>query len=278
MTQNLSSPSPIQPLSIGNVVTAGLRLYRSHLKSYFQLALKAYAWGLVPVYGWAKFLALSGLLSRLAFSELVSQPESVTAGRRYVNSKLWQFLITLLLISVLFGAVIGIFAVLTVALIGLITSLNTAGNGIAVAVVGLIIMLASIAFFVGFFWLIIRFWLVEVTLAIEDDVNASSTIGRTWELTKGYVWRISAIFLVASLITLPLGIAVQVTRSIIQVISNSFLKDSPLVILSFVLTLGLSLLSSAVVLPFWQAIKAVIYYDLRTRREGLGLNLRDRKI
>jgi hypothetical protein len=28
-------------------------------------------------------------------------------------------------------------------------------------------------------------------------------------------------------------------------------------------------------MPFWQAIKAVIYYDLRSRREGLGLQVRD---
>ncbi len=31
-------------------------------------------------------------------------------------------------------------------------------------------------------------------------------------------------------------------------------------------------------LPFWQTIKAVIYYDLRTRREGMGLELRKREI
>jgi len=99
MTANLSSPSPIQPLSIGNVVSAGLRLYRSHLKSYFQLALKAYLWILVPVYGWAKFYAIAALISRLAFGELVNQPESVESGRRYVNSKLWQFLITALLMG-----------------------------------------------------------------------------------------------------------------------------------------------------------------------------------
>jgi hypothetical protein len=37
----------------------------------------------------------------------------------------------------------------------------------------------------------------------------------------------------------------------------------------------LGLVSGALFLPFWQAIKAVIYYDLRSRREGLGLQMRD---
>jgi hypothetical protein len=27
-------------------------------------------------------------------------------------------------------------------------------------------------------------------------------------------------------------------------------------------------------IPFWQSIKAVVYYDLRVRREGMGMNLR----
>lgn len=27
-------------------------------------------------------------------------------------------------------------------------------------------------------------------------------------------------------------------------------------------------------MPFWQALKAVLYFDLRSRREGLGLQLR----
>jgi hypothetical protein len=49
-------------------------------------------------------------------------------------------------------------------------------------------------------------------------------------------------------------------------------------ILMFLLILALSFLSGAVIVPFWQTIKAVIYYDLRSRREGLGLKLRDRDI
>lgn len=281
MTQNLSSPSPIQPLSIGNVITAALRLYRSRLKSYFQLALKAYLWTLIPVYGWAKFFALSGLLSRLAFGELISQPESVKAGSRYVNSKLWQFLIAVLLISflltLLIGLGIGIFAVLTIVFAGLFASLHTDGNTTAIAVAALIIIVAAIAFSMSVFWLLIRFWLVELPLAIEDGVNVNSTLSRSWELTKGYVWRISAIVFIASLITLPLGIAVLVVSSIDQVNFNLSLNQNSLLnVLSFLFNLGFSILSGAVVLPFWQAIKAVIYYDLRTRREDLGLNLRDR--
>lgn len=278
MTANLSSPSPMQPLSIGNVVSAGLRLYRSHLKSYFQLALKAYLWILVPVYGWAKFYAIAALISRLAFGELVNQPESVESGRRYVNSKLWQFLITALLM-LLIGVGVWICLVILIAIFVVLAGVLR-GNTAAIAITILLGIIVAAAFIVGIFWLLTRFFIVQLPLAIEDNVDATSTISRSWELTKGHVWRILSIYLVAYLITLPLIIAVQVVRSILQIVFNPLLKQDSAAygLLFFLLILGLSLLSGAVMLPFWQAVKAVIYYDLRSRREGLGLKLRDRTI
>jgi hypothetical protein len=67
--------------------------------------------------------------------------------------------------------------------------------------------------------------------------------------------------------------------STIQVILLRVLSADPtsagFQILSFMVGYVLGLVSGAVFLPFWQAIKAVIYYDLRSRREGLGLQMRD---
>ncbi len=278
MTANLSSPSPMPPLSIGNVVSAGLPLYRSHLKSYFQLALRAYLWILVPVYGWAKFYAIAALISRLAFGELVNQPESVESGRRYVNSKLWQFLITALLMLLL-GVGVWICLVILVAIFVVLAGVLR-GNTAAIAITILLGIIVAAAFIIGISWLLTRFFIVQLPLAIEDNVDATSTISRSWELTKGHVWRIFSIYLVAYLITLPLIIAVQVVRSILQIVFSLLLKQNSAAygLLFFLLILGLSLLSGAVMLPFWQAVKAVIYYDLRSRREGLGLKLRDRTI
>lgn len=280
MSQNLNSPSPMQPLSIGNVVTAGLRIYRSHLKSYFLLALKAYVWLLVPVYGWAKFGAISGLLSRLVFGELVNQPESIESGSRYVNSKLWQFLLTaILMFLIALGIGIGFIVVVGV-LVAIIGGLSSTGNTAAIAIASLVAIVAFIALLIGLLWLLARFFVVEVPLAIEEDVNANSTIGRSWELTKGYAWRILGISFIAYLITLPIQIAVQIAINIIQLVYALLLQqDSPLfAVLSAALFLALSFLGGAIVLPFWQAIKAVVYYDIRTRKEGMGLKLRGRNI
>jgi len=270
----------MQPLSVGNVVTAGIRIYRSHLKDYFLLALRAYAWLLVPVYGWAKFAALSALLSRLAFGELVNQPESVDSGTRHVNSKMWQFLVAgLLFILISLGIIIG-FGIAVGIITVMFAALSAVGNTL-ITIIGVLIFIA--AFFLallGMMWLFTRFYIFDLPLAIEDDIDATSTISRSWELTKRYVWRILGISFVAWLITLPFSIAVQIVSSIIQAIYAVLLRESSPVftVIYFIVIIALSFASGAAVLPFWQAVKAVVYYDLRTRREGLGLKLRDRDV
>ncbi|MBD2167463.1 DUF975 domain-containing protein [Calothrix membranacea FACHB-236] len=284
MTGDFGSPSPIQPLSVGNVVSAGIRLYRSHLKDYFLLALKAYVWILVPVYGWAKFYALTGLISRLAFGDLVNQPESISEGERFVNSRLWQFLLTMLLMLIVgMGIVFGIsFAFVIVGVLSAVVvgGLGQQSSPAATLLVVLIGLIVGIAAFVGVFWLLTRFYLVDVPLSIEDNVDATSTISRSWELTQGYVWRILLISFVAVLITIPIQLVAQILSTIIQLIFTPVLQqgNSAAALLILLLILALSFVSGAIVLPFWQSIKAVIYYDLRSRREGLGLKLRDREI
>ncbi|MBE9211011.1 glycerophosphoryl diester phosphodiesterase membrane domain-containing protein [Nostoc sp. LEGE 06077] len=284
MSENINSPSPIQPLSVGNVVSAGMRLYRSHLKDYFLLALRAYIWVIIPVYGWAKCYALIALISRLAFGELVNQPESVSSGERFVNSRKWQFLLMMLLmflvgIGILVGGVIlvTLFSVLSAALVG---GSGQQGNPASILLLIAIAIVIGMAAFVAVLWLLTRFYLVDVPLAIEENIDATSTISRSWELTQGYVWRIMFISFVAFLITIPIQIAVQIVSGIIQLVFASLIEENPgfFTLVYAVLILALSFGGSAVIVPFWQTIKAVIYYDLRSRREGLGLQLRDREI
>ena len=282
MSLNLGSPSPIQPLSLGNVVSAGMRLYRSHLKSYLKLAFNAYVWIFVPVYGWAKCGAILALISRLAFSELVEQPESVEQGRRIVNSRMWQFFIMgLLMFGIGMGLIIpfSIFiGIVTAFFVGSIAAGVTATPTIILAVSLLTLILIPVSL-VAFLWVQARFFVVEVPLAIEDNIDAISTIGRSWELTKGHAWRIVAIIIVTYLITIPIQIPLTILSTIIQVFLVSLAQqNSNSTFLPQLVNLIIGLISAALVVPFWQSIKAVVYYDLRSRREGMGLKLRDRDI
>lgn len=281
MTSNPDYTGPLQPLSIGNVVSAALRLYNSHLRQYFGLAFKAYLWLLIPIYGWAKFSALSALISRLAFGDLVSQPESIRAAHSQVNPRMWRIwavglLVGLILFGVVFALAIPIGII--IAVLGVIVS-ALEGNAIVVVLAILFGLIGFIAFIFGWIWFYSRLAIAEVPIAIEENMGVTATIGRSWNLTQGSVWRLQGIILVAFLVTLPVQIIFQLLVNIIQILAAVVVPSDSILaalfgVLSFVLLLGFSFLGGAIILPFWQALKAVVYFDLRTRREGLGLQLR----
>ena len=280
MAGNIGSPDPTQPLSVGKVISTGISLYRSHVQDYFFLALKAYLWVLVPVYGWAKFVALTSLISRLAFGELVNQPESISSGQRFVNSRLWEFLVAgVLLFLVGVGLVLGI-VIIIFGILGVFWGLIFLDENSAaflllglITLVGLVVLLACL-------WIIIRLYLVGAVLAIEENVAGLSAISRSWQLTQGYGWRLWLIYFVGSLITIPAQIMLQVMTSFLQLVFSPFILDEYglYALLYFVFLLAIIFSISAVILPFYQTLTSVIYYDLRSRREGLGLKLRDHEI
>lgn len=281
MSQHLSSSSPRQPLSIGNVVTAGVRLYSSNLKTYLRLALSAYLWALVPVYGWAKYAAISGLISRLAFGELINQPESIKTARASIQPRLWSFLriifqvgISLLLVYIALAIVSVVVGTIIAVTIGLILNFALGNTGTAIAVVLIAIIITGLVLF-GLIWFYSRWVVAEVPLAIEENMNGGESVARSWDLTKTSTWRIQGIVLIAFIVTLPILILFSYLPRIFLLRFESGSNEYTIV---YLISLIISWIGGVFVMPFWQAIKAVIYYDLRTRREGLGLQLRDRNI
>lgn len=308
----------IQPLTVGNVVSAGIRLYRSHLGQYFGISVRATLWILLPVLGFAlafylvrdqlvfiallsvaasaayffctaKFLTNSALISRLAFSELVNQPESLNEARTPIDRRLWRFLgaaFLLFLISV--GVSIALSIVNQTILFTVTFALGgTPGrsdpdNLIASVVIGLTVLIVQIISFTVQFWLTARFFIYDTPLAVENDVGATGTISRSWELTKGNAWRIFLISFVTFLVTVPLYVLILLALiSFATPLFRGYVSPLDLLPVLFPLILGsiiLFLLGFMLVMPLWQAIKAVVYYDLRSRREGLGLQLRDRNL
>ncbi|WP_298907410.1 hypothetical protein [uncultured Nostoc sp.] len=274
MSENFGSPGQIQPLSVGNVVSAAVRLYRSHLKTYLKLALIAHLWIIVPIYGWAKYAAISGLISRLAFGELIYQPESVQAASSHVNQRLWSFLrvgfqvgISILLIYFGLAIAAGILAGLLGVVLGRIFGAST-----GVIVVTTLAIIFTVIVVLGLTWFYSRWVVAEVPLAVEENINGSESVARSWELTKASVLRIQGIVLVAFLVTLPLMFVLNYIPSLFLI---KLEQGTIIYWIVYVISLIGSLIGGVLVMPFWQALKAVLYLDLRTRREGLGLQLRE---
>lgn len=284
MPENFGSPGIVQPLSVGNVVSTAIRLYRSHFKQYLTLAFQGTLWAIIPIYGWAKAYTIYAMISRLAFSELVNQPEEITTTHSQVNSRLWTFLWAQILVGlILFGTNL-CKLILQLMVVGIFTFV-LAQQSLLVTLISQVVNLLG---FVVYIWIYSRIFLPELPIAVEENIDASRAISRSWELTKDYVWRLQAIIIVASLITIPL-LVIAGSPFIFAVISlvssiaiNPTATPSEEILRSFFIFIFIGiiffLLASIIVSPFWQSIKAVVYYDLRSRREGLGLQLRNHDI
>lgn len=290
MSQNSITPNLMQQLSIGNTISLGLNLYRSHLKQYFKLSLFAHLWLLVPIYGWAKSCAISGLISRLVFNELVEQPEPIGSVRSKVQLRMWHFLllsllVTLLLILVVFLSFIGVFLGTVLALVPIIlikptiyTFLNQESNQVWIGLFVILVWLALGGFIIV--WAYSRFFIAEVPLAVEVKQNSWAALRRSCKLTKRSIFRIQGIILIASAIVFPVFIVGQIIDGTLSAIFATFIPTDSTIYsaIGIFCSIAITLLTNTLTMPFWQAIKAVIYYDNRCRQESLDLHLSDRSL
>lgn len=321
MDSTSDTHSPLQPMTVGNVVNTGIRLYTSNLKPYLKVAAIATGWALIPwvvlapivlfyanvqryysflgllVPAWivlllicsSYYLADSAAIARLAFTELTNQPEVPKQSRRYTQSRRWGFLLLGVLINLI---LLGIFAVMSVVALICTTAIFAVMGGpdflrnpTSAALVNPTLIVLTFLIFIGvilvsllvYMWLGVRFSIADLSLAMEPGIGSTDGIGRSWELTGGNVWRLLLIFLVTFLITIPVQVVLQVVLGLVQEATTVVISEDSVsfVAVTYFVSTILGLLSGILLLPLWQAIKAVIYYDLRSRREGLDLELRD---
>ncbi len=263
---------PLGLLTIGNVVNASIRLYSSNFGRYFRLSIFAHLWLLVPIYGWAKYCTEVALISRLCFGELTGQPESNTEARTQVNKKFWTFLLLAIAIGIrLFLVYLGFNILVLAIFFAAFTIFPNAGIVLGI-VIGLLFFGIFIAMIIIAVGLISRWFVAELPLAVETGFDTNRSMNRSWQLTKSSVGRIQGIVLVAFLVTLPIQ---SVTSVVPQFALIALDPGSSIYWVVYAISLIFSLGGGAIVMPFWQAVKAVIYFDLRNRREGLDLQLRD---
>ncbi|MBN3940082.1 MAG: hypothetical protein V7L21_11065 [Nostoc sp.] len=289
-------PNLMQQFNIGNIVSLASYLYRSNFKKFSRLSLFAHLWLIVPIYGWAKFYAFAGLISCLAFSEISGQPETKVA-KIQIKKRFWQFLITVILvilicllqffifyigISIIAGIIYGILATIFGAISQPINQANPFDN----TIFRIIIIPTAIPVYFSPLWFYSRFFITDLPLAIEDDTNSIGAIKRSRELSKGLTWRIIAIIFISFVITLPIqilgwliySIGFNILRQLISLLlSGDWANENEMFISALPLMIS-NLINGIILMPFWQSIKSIVYYDIICRREGFDLKIRDRTI
>jgi hypothetical protein len=281
MSQNSSSPSLIRQLSVGDVVNISIQLYRSNLKLYLRLALVAHLWLLVPLYGWARFYTIAGLISRLTFNQLLDCTENISSVRSQLNRRLVYFAIAGFFVfimcwlgSIVLAYLVTFLIVLVLALFSFVikAKLVTSFMGLPEVLLGSIIL--AIALLLNF-WLNSRLWLTELPLATEPLINFWKSIKSSCKLTKKSCNYLQGIILIAFSIALPITVIVWIgfmyaISFLVYILPKYAIPNSAVSLLFLIIS---SSVAGIITMPFWQSVKAVAYYDIRCRQEGLDLKL-----
>jgi hypothetical protein len=274
----MTSRSSVGPLNVGNVVTTAFSLYKSNFASLMKLSGISVLWSFVPVYGWAKSAMYYGVMSRLGFGLLSNQPETSVEARLAIQERLWTFLITRILMGLVVGAITFGLIIAFAILVGISVALGAA-LGLVGSVIGVILgLLAFLGLLLGLAWASSRFMVSEVPIAVEENtIDPVAALGRSWNLTQGFVVRLMTIVFVAGLVLMPVQLLTNVGPQMLQYAPMDGVE--PVVIgIVFLVVVLLAIAGQILTMPFWQMLIAVVYYDLRARKEGMDIQLRDRPI
>jgi hypothetical protein len=202
----------------------------------------------------------------------------------HINRRLWYFFIIGILLfifssfgSIILSYLIWIPLIILLAFLSFLLKVNLLDflMNLPPVILGILILVTTI---VIFFWFNSRGFMTDLPLAIKSNISLFKTIRYSWSLTKFSLRQIQLIIVISFLTTLPtIVINSMVCTFIIALIAGIVLPNSPendSLIGAFYL-ISLILVNGLVTMPFWQSIKAVVYYDLRCRRDGLDLKLRD---
>ncbi|HEY9616396.1 MAG TPA: hypothetical protein V6C64_06130 [Microcoleaceae cyanobacterium] len=286
MPPNLNHPELGQFLGIGNIITAGIYLYRSRFKEYLKLAILAHIWLLFPLYGWAKYSATSAFIARLAFSDLSGVSVESDATKRQIDRHKWQLLIITFLVILINLITVAIAYIVFCLIFGILSfyiaelrevirdPINSSSVLIPLLGIGVILFAGLLSS-----WVYSRFFIVELPYTIESNFRIYGTTQRSRQLSKKSGLFILTTILILFLITCPISyITVSLGASVIM----PLLKLLPIYpysnwslrfLIYYVVLITLSLLTNAITMPLWQTAKAALYYSLRSRREGFDLRL-----
>ena len=177
----------------------------------------------------------------------------------------WTLLIALALVVAVAFLVLVVVLAASVSTTGLVV-------GIVIALVlglGLVVIGA---------WVGVKLALVPSVIVLEQ-AGIRQAVARSWRLTDGFFWRTFGVLLLVAVI---LNFAAQVVVQPVSIVGtllgividpNATGTYLTITIITTVVTTVLSLLIGAITAVVQAALVAVIYIDLRMRKEGLDLEL-----
>ncbi|MCK6212066.1 glycerophosphoryl diester phosphodiesterase membrane domain-containing protein [Georgenia sp. EYE_87] len=297
---------PLRPLNVGEILDGGFRAIRANPKVMFGLSLlvmgataviEAVVLGLLiggalplldPTASPESMAALGagsvvgGLATAvgvyiasivLTAILIISVSQSVigrvaTAGEVWANAKgqVWRLVgLTLLLGVGWVVVVVGLAVVATLLGGGAVAAFGDS----APVLVALVIFVLVVAALVGMAFFAVRLTLAAPALMLERT-GVVESLRRSWSLTRGHFWRIFGSLALALIIISVISYALMIPVTV----GMAFIGDEmTAIVVTLVVSTVLQVLLSALTTPFLAAVLALVYIDVRMRKEGLDVEL-----
>lgn len=304
---------PLRPLGFGTLLGAPFQVLRRNPKATFGSALIVQSLSVLIsllVLGPATFIALDRiesasaaereavtagsiaaiilaalipvvftvLASALLQGVIVLEVARATLGEKLRLRTLWKAALRRLwpLLGWMGLLILG-YAVGISAAVGIVAVLAVQGQAWLGATIGVGILL-GLGLIVLFVWLTVKTSLVPCLIVLEKQ-GVAAGIARSWSLTGGYFWKTFGVqFLVAfivnavsQIVTLPVSLIYGFAATFID--PNDVLGTVGPAIASYLLLMLVTLIIGAIAIVAQSATVALIYIDLRMRKEGLDLEL-----
>ena len=227
-------------------------------------------------------IVLSVLVGAVLQGIISLEVSRATLGEKLTTRSLWR------LARGRIGALIGWSAAVTgavtvaVVAVSLIVTLIISFGGDAGVVIGVILAIfAGLGAVVVWFWLATKLSLIPSILMLER-LPLREAIGRSWRLTSGagYFWKILGTQLLVNFIVQTAAQVVTFPLSIVSGIGGALVNPNEdmsagiaVIAVTYVLTGIVSLVFSALASVTQASVTALLYIDVRMRKEGLDLEL-----
>jgi len=194
---------------------------------------------------------LEGVLVRMTSQTIRGEPIHLRNDVHYAARRWLRIVLArLLLIGAALFALVAPFGCVMIAGLGARPLGSSPADGPSSAVIGLLLLLvpATLVVFVAIIMLAVRFGLVTQVIIVED-LGAVAAIRRSWELTRGHMWRLIGYTIVLLLVVfVPVGIIVGVLETVLPLLEALNIDDW-------------------MTTPFSAIATTLIFYGLRAEQE-----------
>lgn len=224
---------------------------------------------------------LSLLASAILQGIIVVEVARGSLGEKLPIRGLWGFAKGRIWALVGWAAIVGAVMIVAIGIVVGIIVLMVALWGVLGAVFGVLLgILAGLGFLVLGVWLGTKLSLVPSALVLEQ-IPLRAAISRSWSLTQDHFWRVfgiqilvGAILSIASNIALiPFSVVVPLLLALLDPNGTGATSSVFWVVAVYILQMVVTVVVATITSIVMTATSALLYVDLRMRKEGLDLDL-----